>query len=98
MKYINAYAISRNYGGPEEGGWWYDSGRVLASVPWPDDTSEAQLNSSKTWLRSLLQPEVAPHRLETVDRFSVCGDGEDLSIRIEDGPAEAYPTETPYFC
>ena len=26
---IAAYSISREYGGPEEGGWYYDSGEVL---------------------------------------------------------------------
>ncbi len=27
--YIVAYGISKGYGGPEEGGWWYDSRRIL---------------------------------------------------------------------
>jgi hypothetical protein len=31
--YINAYAVSRHYGGPEEGGWWFNAGQPLASVP-----------------------------------------------------------------
>lgn len=31
--YINAYAVTRHYGGPEEGGWWYNAGEPLASVP-----------------------------------------------------------------
>jgi hypothetical protein len=31
--YINAYAVTRHYGGPEEGGWWFNAGRPLASVP-----------------------------------------------------------------
>jgi len=26
MLYVNAYRVSRAYGGPEEGGWWYDVG------------------------------------------------------------------------
>ena len=24
MSYLNVYIIGRAYGGPEEGGWWYD--------------------------------------------------------------------------
>lgn len=24
--YVNVYEHSREYGGPEEGGWWYDTG------------------------------------------------------------------------
>jgi hypothetical protein len=31
--YINVYSVTRHYGGPEEGGWWYNSGTPLASVP-----------------------------------------------------------------
>ena len=31
--YINAYAVTRHYGGPEEGGWWYNQGEPIASVP-----------------------------------------------------------------
>jgi hypothetical protein len=23
-KFITAYAVTRHYGGPEEGGWWYN--------------------------------------------------------------------------
>jgi hypothetical protein len=31
--YINAYAVTRHFGGPEEGGWWFNAGEALASVP-----------------------------------------------------------------
>jgi hypothetical protein len=30
--FINAYIIHRRYGGPEEGGWWYNEGYPLAYV------------------------------------------------------------------
>jgi len=40
MHYIVAlYEIDRAYGGPEEGGWWFDTGtlvRLLALVPTED--------------------------------------------------------------
>lgn len=26
MYYIHKYEVAQQYGGPEEGGWWYDSG------------------------------------------------------------------------
>lgn len=31
--YLNVYAVTRHYGGAEEGGWWYNTGEPLASVP-----------------------------------------------------------------
>jgi hypothetical protein len=33
--YVNVYAVTRHYGGPEEQGWWYNRGQVLASSPVP---------------------------------------------------------------
>lgn len=40
--YATAYAVTQRYGGPEEGGWWYDHYRLLKSMPtteatWPAD-------------------------------------------------------------
>ena len=31
--WVTIYETNRTYGGPEEGGWWYDYGTVLATVP-----------------------------------------------------------------
>lgn len=31
--YWTVYKLYRNYGGPEEGGWWYDSGVLIAAIP-----------------------------------------------------------------
>lgn len=33
LLYVNAYLVCRVYGGPEEGGWWFNAGEPLASVP-----------------------------------------------------------------
>lgn len=33
IMYVNAYAVTRHYGGPEEGGWWYNRQTPLASIP-----------------------------------------------------------------
>lgn len=31
--YVNIYAVGRSYGGPEEGGWWFDTGEPVGSIP-----------------------------------------------------------------
>jgi hypothetical protein len=31
--YVNAYQVTRHYGGPEEGGWWFNHSEPLASIP-----------------------------------------------------------------
>jgi hypothetical protein len=33
MKYINVYEVSSEYGGPEEGGWWYNYYEPIKSIP-----------------------------------------------------------------
>ena len=32
-KYVNVYLIDKAYGGPEEGGWYYDYGIVVGTMP-----------------------------------------------------------------
>lgn len=32
VRYITAYAVTRHYGGPEEGGWWYDRFTPIETV------------------------------------------------------------------
>lgn len=39
MRYANVYAVTRHYGGPEEGGWWYDAGEPIGSVAMHPDWS-----------------------------------------------------------
>lgn len=31
--YVTAYEVTRHYGGPEEGGWWFNHYEVLATIP-----------------------------------------------------------------
>ncbi len=33
LLHLNLYVVTRHYGGSEEGGWWYDTGEPLASIP-----------------------------------------------------------------
>lgn len=31
MPFVNVYEVGRSYGGPEEGGWWFDTGCPVES-------------------------------------------------------------------
>lgn len=31
--FVNIYEYGRSYGGPEEGGWWFDTGVPIGSIP-----------------------------------------------------------------
>lgn len=89
LRYVNAYAVSRNYGGPEEGGWYYDSGEPLASIPVNNDAEE---EAAKVKLVKLFGPKYEKQR----SRYSAAG-GDDLEIYIEDACASHWPTERPHY-
>jgi hypothetical protein len=42
MLYLNAYEVSQAYGGREEGGWYYEVGEPLASIPIPTKHEKGQ--------------------------------------------------------
>lgn len=35
-RWMNIHEVDREYGGPEEGGWWFDSGTVEVAIPLHD--------------------------------------------------------------
>lgn len=43
-RYVTVYVITRHYGGPEEGGWWWNRCGAVASVPLmtPGDPKEVE--------------------------------------------------------
>jgi len=47
-RFLSAYATTRHYGGPEEGGWWYNWNECLQTMsipPCDDEDLEAVLTS-----------------------------------------------------
>lgn len=87
IRYVNAYRVCRNYGGPEEGGWWYDSGEPLASIPCKDDW---QIKDAKEKLTEMMGWK------DKYSRYSVLG-GDDFEIYVEDHPAVAFPAQRPHY-
>jgi hypothetical protein len=87
--FVTAYGISRHYGGPEEGGWWYDWWEPVESVPVAYSNAEvmkAQMEIKHDGVNS-----------NPTDRFSVLGNGEDLAVVIEDEINEFRTTERPHY-
>lgn len=99
--YLNAYRVTRAFGGPEEGGWWYDVGEPLASVPLP-----AFYRSGPDGLRPRAVPDeedLSRRRLET---FFGTGSSENQWRRlsgvwivfvVEDRFARPYPARRPRY-
>lgn len=87
--YVNAYEQDRAYGGPEEGGWWFDWGTPLASIP------VHNLEEAKQ-AYDLLYDRLSEEYDDGRDIHSVLHSGS-LAIRTEIDVAEMYPEETPRY-
>jgi len=100
--FVNAYAVSRHYGGPEEGGWWYDAGEPLASVPieaTENETGLAPLDPEQAErIREQLRAQLSEYKTSRASqgRYSVLG-GDDIEVYIEDHPAQHFPEQRPHY-
>jgi hypothetical protein len=96
MYYVHQYEVWLAYGGPEEGGWWYDCGEpVLSAVATFEDEEEAfkacrELNADERDRRE---------RDEYHDYSSVLSsESTHYSYDVSDSPrAVSYPSERPYY-
>ena len=84
--YVNVYEMTRLYGGPEEGGWWYDAGELILSKKLPN------VDAAYDYAESLSEKYPS-----TGKRYSVLG-GEDYAIHVDADPGEDFPKERPYYC
>lgn len=84
--YVNVYEVDRHYGGPEEGGWYYDAGDPVESHP--VDTEGAA---------DRLVEHLEQEYPRTDSSSSVIYRGGDYRVWIEDHPAKAYPEVVPHY-
>jgi hypothetical protein len=83
--YVNVYSMTREYGGPEEGGWWYDAGSWIKTI------SAANVTHAEA-----IKDQLSKDYPRTGKRNSVLR-GEDYDIRIEDHPGRDFPAERPFY-
>ena len=83
--FVTVYEAGRSYGGPEEGGWWFDTG-----VPIRHEIVGSYDEAVET--REKLRAEYQ----NTGKRYSVLG-GEDYEIMIGLEPGKAYPETYPHY-
>lgn len=97
-RYINAYAVTRRFGGPEEGGWWYDEGMPLKSVRVESDEAadEAKAALWREFGPTYGFDPATGKRVSGRSRFSVIGD-DDLIIIEESHPGENFPQQRPHY-
>jgi hypothetical protein len=87
--FVNIYEVDRVYGGPEEGGWYFDAGTLQGW--WHASSLENAYE-----LAEKLQDE--PYK-STGDASSVVYSGGDYDFEITRGAsgAESYPEERPFY-
>ena len=101
-KHLNVYQITQAYGGPEEGGWWFDAGVPCESVV-VDSQEEREQVLSRLRTRYQLdeQNRYAPEpsyvdRQRSRGRTSAAG-GYDIRIQEEYEFAQPFPQERPRY-
>lgn len=95
---VAVYETNRSYGGPEEGGWWYDVGKPTDN-PFLGVLTRFFLKKEEAFAyRDSLESVVAEanRREGRRDPGSVLCDGY-YEVLIMDGYPRAYPEERPYY-
>lgn len=112
MFYVNVYKVNHAYGGPEEGGWWYEVG-IPVHCEGPFDNHAVAVK----WLEEQRKvdtkeefPDEYAMGAHSRDGLDPDGNGDDryltpggvwgrpeLITRIEKRPAEPFPRERPHY-
>lgn len=98
--YANLYLQDRAYGGPEEGGWWYDTLTPATDYDWDNPPppyghflSPQQAEAAATKLREWCDNENSNRR-----PISSTASKGVFIVALESWPAEHYPKQRPYYC
>ena len=89
--YVNEYRTDRAYGGPEEGGWWYDTGEFVRCLGVHLDRNAAEQQ------RNSLTGDLDNRRQGLHSPGSVLSEGDWPDIWIEEHPGANFPTESPRY-
>jgi hypothetical protein len=92
MPYVSEYHVSRHYGGPEEGGWWYDWDSYQRTICLASSPGDAQM------IARALNEESKREKRDSGehDRFSAIG-SDDVVYFTEDTPGEYQTKEHPHY-
>lgn len=84
--FVNIYSVTREYGGPEEGGWWYNCNDCIEVVP--------VANKNSDLMKELMEKKYASHKHGNI--YSVLG-GRDIEVEIESEPQQSETRERPHY-
>lgn len=86
MGFVNVYEVTREYGGAEEGGWYYNSLRCIESIPVRYQHSDDMIKWANEEYKHIKSGNI----------YSVLG-GSELEIIWEDEPCGSETRERPYY-
>lgn len=90
---VSVYAVSRNYGGPEEGGWWYDWYELAeAALVVHSAHGQCRVEVCKARQAAKYEPEQPAY-----SRFSVLGNDPEFHVVVEDWVGEHQSIERPRY-
>lgn len=97
-RYITAYAVTRHYGGPEEGGWWYNHYEPIESVALPEELHIPDISDELEQRLWEMKEELYRKHEEVSEGniYSVLG-GVELSVLSEPVPNSNQTTGRPYY-
>jgi hypothetical protein len=89
MGYVNLYTQQRVYGGPEEGGWYYDTGKPQTTQPFYSAAErDALVQRDEAWAaqKNAGQPDYDDPSCPTL-----------WGVWVQDAPGSAFPAEVPTY-
>lgn len=90
MIFISEYEVDREYGGPEEGGWWFDNHQHIRVVAITDNEDDA------TYICQALNAKWREEK-DSPDRYSMACTEPDISYLSEEEIGSHTTHERPHY-
>ena len=97
--WVNAYRISRHFGGPEEGGWWYDWYTCVASMPITNGLPDTEQRCALIgiWMAESLGWTPTPYEMNHGGSRFVVNGHSDFAVYTEKSYQESETTHRPHY-
>ena len=100
--HLGVFELQQNYGGAEEGGWWYDSGEVVQTetvrVSFKEDRTPYLEEGERAFLGKLAEKWATDYEgFGTTHRTSTRPRGRDFSWQVEWDTPEDFPKHRPRY-